>query len=492
MLTGSIRGRFLGWLALLLLVVLGGFGFTAFHLHRTNQFTRIDRELERRLLALDSTTRGNRGFPGDHHGRPRPPGGGERPPPPPMEPEFRGNPGGPALQLGPREIRLSPALLELLEEDGTFYVAVWSRSGNRSVYPESTPADLARPDADGGGPETRTRQTGDRHEVYRFNPIGECFLVGKSIRPELTAIAQFGWALGLGGLAVLALGLGGGWWLVGNALEPMVAITATARRISAGNLAERIEVSDPENELGRLATLLNSTFSRLEGAFAQLNQFTADAAHELRTPLAVLISETQTALARERSAADYRETVEQCLLVAQQMRRLTESLLDLARLDAGQRMACAPLDLAELVRDSASLLAPLAAERQIRLAFDLEPASVHGDRDRLSQVIVNLLGNALAYNRPGGEVHLATRSAQETATLIVTDAGPGIAAEDLPHIFKRFYRADKARDRADGHSGLGLAICRSIVEAHGGTIQVTSTSAAGTTFTLHLPQALRP
>ena len=268
----------------------------------------------------------------------------------------------------------------------------------------------------------------------------------------------------------------------------MQKISAAASRISAGNLAERIDVAETDNELGQLATTLNSTFSRLESAFTQQKQFTADASHELRTPLAGMISEAQTTLARPRTEGEYRETVEACLTTAQQMRRLTESLLELARYDSGQEnIHRTPFDLADLTRDAAGLLEPLAAERNVRIETELAAAPTAGDADRIRQVIINLISNAIYYNKPEGRVRVSSRHTTGEAIVVVEDNGMGIAAEDLPNIFKRFYRADKARSRASGNSGLGLAICKAIVDAHGGQLTVTSKPGEGTTFTLTLP-----
>jgi heavy metal sensor kinase len=265
-------------------------------------------------------------------------------------------------------------------------------------------------------------------------------------------------------------------------------ISATASRISAGNLSERISVPDADNELGRLAGVLNSTFARLEAAFAQQKQFTADASHELRTPLAVLISEAQTALARKRDAAEYRETVEACLDTAQQMRRLTESLLELARFDAGQeQIERSQLDLAETARGCIERLRPFAAERGIQIHCDLSPTQAFGNADRLTQVITNLLTNAIHYNKPNGEIRVSTQTENGVAILTVADTGQGIAPQDLPHVFERFYRADKSRSRAHGRFGLGLAICKAIVDADGGNIEVSSQLGSGTTFTVRLP-----
>src|SRR6185436_4434351 len=215
---------------------------------------------------------------------------------------------------------------------------------------------------------THTRRRDALREAFHYTELGDCVLAGRNITGDLNAMSRFAfWLLSAGG-TVLALGLGGGWWLTTRAIRPVEEMSAAASRISAGNLSERITGANADNELGRLAGVLNSTFARLEAAFAQQRQFTADASHELRTPLAVIISEAQTTLARERSSGEYRETVEACLDTAQQMRRLTESLLELARLDADhEKLPRGPVDLAALSRDCADRLRPLAEKSGIQV-----------------------------------------------------------------------------------------------------------------------------
>jgi two-component system, OmpR family, sensor kinase len=251
-------------------------------------------------------------------------------------------------------------------------------------------------------------------------------------------------------------------------------------------LSQRISNGETESELGQLASVLNSTFARLETAFAQQRQFTADAAHELRTPVSVMLTQAQTALNRERGAAEYREAVEACQRSAQRMRRLIESLLELARLDAGQEpMKRDKVDLSQTAWDCAEHIRSLAAARGIRIQCDLSPVEYHGDAERLAQVITNLLSNAVQYNKANGEIRLSAKLQGRMILLAVSDTGPGISRADLPHLFDRFYRADPSR--SSGQTGLGLAISKAIVEAHGGTIEVTSQPGAGTTFTVVLP-----
>ena len=515
MFTKSIRGRMLLWLAFLLGCILTGFGVTAYQLNRINLLRQIDEELTRRIAALNADVRIVPRF-GDGPGRPpfeperrtnqpgfdfgpprkRPPTEPDHEMPPPRRPgpEMRGR-RGPFEERGEsRSILLSEGTLNLFDEWDTngFFYAVWSRSGNVLKQSTNAPAGLARPEQWANSQPVEIETHGYFRQASLNTDIGECVLVGRSIRADLAALRRYAWLLAAAGIAVLALGLGGGWLLATRALRPVSEISVAAGRISLGNLAERINVNETDSELGRLAAVLNSTFARLEAAFAQQKQFTADASHELRTPLAVIISEAQTALARERTASEYRETVEGCLEAAQQMKRLTQSLLELARYDAGQEiLERQPFDLAERTGLCIDLVQPLARERGIQIQRDLSSITVWGDADRLAQVIVNLLNNAVFYNRERGEIRVSTRLDHKQAILTVTDSGPGIAPEDLPHVFERFYRADKSRGRAEGRSGLGLAISKAIMDAHGGSIDVTSQPGIGSTFTVRLPAGER-
>ena len=202
----------------------------------------------------------------------------------------------------------------------------------------------------------------------------------------------------------------------------------------------------------------------------------------------MVLTQTQTALARERPAAEYRESLAACQRAAQRMRRLTESLLTLARLDSGEATASRePCDLDRVTRDAIELLRPLAQEQSIALEVEATPTRCVGNAEQLGQVVTNLVSNAIAYNRPGGSVRVKVTSEPGAAVLAVCDTGQGIAPEDLPHIFERFYRADKARSSAAGRTGLGLAITQAIVEAHSGTIEVATELGKGSTFTVRLP-----
>ena len=496
MIFNSIRWRLQIWYGLILLAVLAGFGATAYQLERGRVFKRVDDGLQQRIGALASVLhppprgRGPLGPPGG----PRFDGGPEDQSPDNPPPDRRPNdnhPGQPAR--GPREFHLQPQQAALFDESDTngFYYVVWRRDGEELARSTNAPAGIqkpaGRPQGPGGSPRPEPpSMRGDFREQTLVTPPGEAFLVGRSIAPELAQLRRDALLLTGVGAGILFLGLLGGWWLASRAIRPIASISSAAAKISAGDLSQRINVSETESELGRLASVLNSTFARLDTAFTQQRQFTSDAAHELRTPVAVMLTQTQTTLNRERSGAEYRETLESCQRAAQRMRRLIESLLELARLDAGQQqMKRLKFDLAQTARDCVTLIEPLANERQVKIFCDVPPLKCVGDSERLAQVITNLLTNAITYNKENGEVRVSGEAKSGCAILTVRDTGVGISGADLPHVFDRFYRADSSR--TSGNTGLGLAISKAIVEAHGGTIEATSQLNVGTSFTVRLP-----
>lgn len=376
-------------------------------------------------------------------------------------------------------------------DDSRPYFAIWSREGfllQKSAGSPDVPfPGLRRVDSELPLRQVRTRD-GLREVVHvTFWDIN--LLVGRSLKKDSAAQRAATLWLFVVGAGVLSCGLLGGYWTSTRAIRPLAEMSRTAASISARNLSERIDLEDTDNELGQLALVLNQTFDRLESAFEQQTRFTADASHELRTPLAVMLAQTELALSKSRNASEYREALESCRRAAQRMKSLVESLLILARFDAGEPgLKLQSLDLEAFVRDGVDLIRPLANERHITVECWTSPVTVQADRERLGQVLTNLLTNAIRYNRDGGRIDVTIEVDEGQAILGVTDTGIGIAGEDLMHIFERFHRADKARSRADGGSGLGLAICKSIVEAHGGTIAVRSEPQVGTTFEVRLPR----
>jgi len=395
----------------------------------------------------------------------------------------------PSSPVKPVDLPLPAATASLFGEGPeAFYYMTWYRDNDVLSRSPGAPRDVPLPPALQHDTLTHWRTRDGCREAFHCSGLGDCVLAGRSTTVDVAAMRSFALKLFGTGAAVLALALGAGWWLTGRAIRPIENISMAASRIASGNLSERIRVPNNRNELGRLASILNSTFARLESAFERQRQFTADAAHELRTPLAIMISETQTALTRRRTEEEYRETVEGCLDTAQQMRRLTESLLGLARFDSGDtETQRTEVDLVKAAQAVIERLKPLAEKQHVQLRGEFAPAFSFSSADRVSQVITNLLTNAIDYNRPDGEVCVSTTCESAFVLLAVTDTGPGIPAEDLPYIFDRFYRVDRSRSRVEGHTGLGLAICKAIVEAEGGTIAASSTLNVGTTFTIRFP-----
>lgn len=289
-------------------------------------------------------------------------------------------------------------------------------------------------------------------------------------------------------LALLLAG-GGGWVLARRALKPVDRMTEAAHRISAEHLAERLEATGTGDELDRLANTLNEMLGRLDAAFVQIRQFSADASHELQTPLTILKGELEVALRSPRSADEYQRILKSALEEIDRIAHLVEGLLLLARADAGVlRMDDKPVDLAHLVEEvyaQAKILAD-AAPIALRLG-PVEPVSIHGDQERLRRLLLNLVDNGIKYTPPGGQVTLSVQRDGEWAALQVSDTGIGLTLEEQERIFQRFYRGAETRSRGDGGAGLGLCIARSIAEAHGGRIQIKSAAGQGSTFTVLLP-----
>jgi heavy metal sensor kinase len=279
-----------------------------------------------------------------------------------------------------------------------------------------------------------------------------------------------------------------GYFLARKALAPVEQLRRTTREISAERLSRRLPVTNPGDELGALAVTINEMLERLERSFTEIRRFTADASHELRTPLTAIRTEAELALSKHPGPADQHllgSILEEC----QRLTRLTDQLLTLSREDAGvTTQADEALDLAALAAGVVENMRPLAEAKGVALTARLaRTATVRGDAARLRQVLYNLLDNAVKYTPEKGRAEVAVEARGSSAVLTVADTGEGIAPEHVPHIFERFYRVDKARTRAEGGTGLGLSIARSIVTAHGGTIDVASTLGKGTVFTVVLP-----
>lgn len=342
-----------------------------------------------------------------------------------------------------------------------------------------------------------SRQTGDLGPMGRMmdemmGPSASQAMVERMLGPAerayLAAINEALWvAGGLAALVAVAVGL----VLARQISRPLRDLTFAARRMAGGDLEGRVPIRS-RDELGELAAAFNSMAEAVGRQQALRRRMAADVAHELRTPLAVIQADLEAMLdgVRPLSAEAVAEVHGETRLLS----RLIDDLRDLSLAETGQLpLRKEPTDLAELARTSAARFAPRAEERGVGLevgtAEDLPRADV--DPDRISQILGNLLENALRHTPPGGKVELRVGPGERPATLQATvrDTGPGIPAEHLPNVFEHFYRADRARSRSAGGSGIGLAVVKQLVEAHGGQVWVESPPGRGATFGLALPAA---
>lgn len=311
-----------------------------------------------------------------------------------------------------------------------------------------------------------------------LTPLGELDEVIQTFRLVLAAVGL----LGLGG------GLLGGWLIAGGALCPIARMIQTGQTIATSrDFARRIEAAPHQDELGHLADTLNSMLANLEVAYRSQQRFVSDASHELRAPLTAIQANLELLHRHSAMPEDEREeALAEAEREAARLARLVGDLLALARADAGVSLKRHPVDLDTVVLEAFRSARQLAQGQ--RLALDpFEPVRIAGDQDRLQQLALILLDNALKYTPPDGQVTVGLRHTDGRAELLVQDTGIGISPEDLPQVFERFYRADPARNRDPGGTGLGLAIARWIVDQHGGAIKIESQPGRGTTVTVSLP-----
>jgi len=304
---------------------------------------------------------------------------------------------------------------------------------------------------------------------------------------SLARFRRIAWAV-LVVTPIFAAALGG--FLARRSLRPVRSVIRTARNIGADDLRTRIPLSGTGDEMDELGTTLNGMLDRIEQEVREIQRFTADASHELRTPLTALRGNAELALLRLRSPEELRQTIEDSLVQYDRLQRIADDLLLLARIDASEVIfKKEAISLNVMAADVGDLFTPMAEEKGLSLHVEKSVSVVvYGDGGRLRQVIGNLLDNAIKYTPAPGQVTVSLGQSNGSAYIQVADTGIGIPAKDLPRVFERFYRADPARSEAAAPgAGLGLSICRSIVEVHGGAIEIESSPGAGTTVSLQLP-----
>jgi heavy metal sensor kinase len=289
---------------------------------------------------------------------------------------------------------------------------------------------------------------------------------------------------------ILVLAGAGGYWFAAHGLKPLDSMAAQARLISGSNLDARLGIGDAAAELTTLAASFNELLGRIDQSFEGMRRFVADASHELRTPVAIIRGEADVALSNERSAAEYRESLAIILDESRRLSVLVDDLLNLARADAGRvKLQNQPFYWNDLLAECCRAMQSLAVARRIELICGSAPdMPFHGDEELLRRMTLNLLDNAIRYTPPGGRVAAELEGRADGVLLRISDNGVGIAPEAAPHVFERFFRADKARSRGNGGFGLGLAIVKWIAESHNGAVELASQPGAGSVFTVTLPR----
>jgi signal transduction histidine kinase len=470
--THSIRWRLQLWYGAFLFIAIGAFSLTAFKLVSMNQMRAIDRDIrriERRFILnifKDEVILS-------------------------QLPEKKNTPPHEVFldYIYKHQQSLSSDFLGRIKGmlPDPYYFACAQPKGHILLKSDNLPEQVervlqTREPSDG----KRLGNSGFRESTHQ-SPDGLRFIIGRSIETEVNEMNRLAISFAFSALAFWTLGLFGGWWIAGKALSPIARISNTATRIAQGNLKERIISTGTKSELDQLSQVLNNTFERLHQALTRQQQFTANASHELRNPLTILLSETQRMRKRERTVSEYRDSFDLCHDAALRMKKQVEDLLLLARQDSLQKPTIQqPCDLSLLIEKSITELSLIATEKELQMHTELQPTSLNADADTLSILINNLIGNAIEHHQGKGTVSVKCSSIEKQICLEVSDDGPGIAEKDLPHIFERFYRAESSRSQTN-HSGLGLSIVQTIVQSHGGQIEVDSHLGKGSTFKIYLP-----
>jgi len=459
----SIRARLTLWytgvvVAILLLVSVAAYTLLRWHLYN---------DLDASLFTVAGVL------------REAPPVDPAAPLPPDLEPlvrEFLGS-------------EFADALMQLLDPEG--------RLRSRALRPALPLSREARVNALRGAPtlETIELTSGEQARlltmpVVRGGRIVDLVQVAMPLRRAHQTLLRYVETL----LVLVPLGVVlsavGGWLLARRALRPVDRMSQGALRISAEDLSRRLERRGTKDEIDRLADTLNTMLARLQAAFAEMQRFTADAAHELRTPLTALRGGIEVALRAERSPDEYRRVLASSIEEVDQLIRLAEDLLLLSRSTVGLSAARQPVDLEPLCLEALELGVRLAKGKGVNVSMGATaPVVVQGDAGALRRALLNLVDNAVKYTPAGGSVVISLGRAGQSVALVVEDSGIGIDPADATRIFEPFVRLDAGRSRDTGGSGLGLAIARSIVLAHGGTLEVQSRPDGGSRFTIALPVA---
>lgn len=478
----SIKWQLLICQTLLLAGVLGTLLTFQYQLHKRDLIADVDDDLQDALLVVlpvvappkQTTTPQNQYLP----------------PPRRADAELM-NPGRPRPAPRPRlesnsDVRQRGQNFLATLDQQNIYVAV-QRNGELVTYGKVS-ASLAQQLPPRVREPQRITRDGNRELIQPHQDLQ--FIIGQPLDEVELQMRLFLKKLILIGSVVLLAGTGIGWLIITRALRPVRVISDTAEIIATGRHDQRIKLADAPEELESLATTLNNSFDHMAEAIEIQKRFTADASHELRTPVAIIIAQAEAALKCDRSSDEYKAVLQACLRAGKRMKNMANSLLELTRLNGGEiSVDTAVCDLNAIASDAVDSASLLSEKHPVSFYGFTNPLEVRVDRDRIFQVLLNLLSNAVQHNPQGCALRVVLEKAESSAVIKISDEGVGIPPDQLPYIFERFYRVDKSRSRESGGAGLGLSIVQSLIQAHGGTISADSTPGCGATFTITLPLA---
>lgn len=461
----SIKWRLLVWQTVLLAGVLVTLLTLHYQFYKRDLIGAVDAELQEGLMAVMPIIAPPQAPPG------------RRPQQQPNRPQQP-----PAHLMKQNKEQLAEETLAQLEERNIYILC--QRPTEIKQY-GNVPASLISEIPDSPSKPVQITRAGNRELIHPQQRI--LIVIGKSlddVNAEMTTV--LGTLLLIGG-AVLIISVVIGTIIVTRSLRPIQTISQTAETIACGEHHRRIELADAPDELASLAQTLNESFDHLDEAIETQKRFSADASHELRTPIAVVIAQTEAALKRDRTVEEYQGVLNACLRAGKRMKVMAESLLELTRLDSrGNVLSKTKCNLTDVVSDAVNS-GSLLSEKHPVIFQGLETGNaglqVHIDRERIHQVLTNLIANAVQHNPDGCEICV---SLTKDGSITVSDNGIGIPKEHLPHIFERFYRVDASRSREQGGAGLGLSIVKSLIEAHDGSIAANSEPGSSATFTIYL------
>lgn len=487
----SIRWRLQLWHGAVLALTLLGFGLLMYWSARNSWFRELDTSIEGQLHYLDIHLR--RLPPWFHEGdtppldRPPP----DRPPPPGVRPPPRG-PDGPVRNLKRflEELRLpsdsepppgapppDPAFFQIRRADGTIIKSEGDPEGLTQLF-----------EGDRFGPEPEIYHWHQFRIGFMGGPGETTILVGRSTTSIRNRLGAFSAQMWFFGAVAMVLGLGGGWVIASGILKPIEKISTNLTQIRATDLSKRISIPGLEQEMVGLAQNLNGMLDRLEESFRVQTRFTADASHEMRTPLAAIRSQCELALRKLRTPEEYQEALTASLRGVSRLENLVEDLLALARCDSNKTPQPKQIvDLQPLIDECIHEISKAAKVHQIQIHSTLLPLLVHGDATQLDILFSNLLRNAVHHNKDNGEIWVQMHKAQDKAIIEIKDTGIGIPPEAVKHLGERFFRADPSRTREG--NGLGLAICKSVLQTHNGVMECESELGKGSVFRVILSLA---